>query len=109
MTMNEYTVISGETYTVTAASADRALDVFHIEQGNMYGDLFPGETCEDGETDTFTMPYTAPVRDLLTALDNVGIVLGHWYAAHQDEEDEDALAALEVLFGAAAAIRGTVN
>jgi len=63
MTMNTYTVVSGETYTVTAETADRALGVFHVWQGNIDGELFDGETCEDGETDTFTLPDTAPRPD----------------------------------------------
>jgi hypothetical protein len=63
MTLNTYTVMSGETYTVTAANADRARDVFLIEYGYMDGELVPGESCSSGDGETITLPDAAPTPD----------------------------------------------
>ena len=68
MTLNTYTVMSGEAYSVTAANAERARDVFLIEYGYLDGELVPGESCSSGDGETITLPEMAPVNlgDVLT-------------------------------------------
>jgi hypothetical protein len=60
MTMNTYTVISGEVHEVTAANQKRALEVFAICEGLEEGKLINGETCGHGEGETIVLPDTAP-------------------------------------------------
>ena len=55
------------------------------------------------------MPAPAPVAALLTALDAISWILDDWYAAHDGDGPNDDLAAIDDLYAAAAAIRGTVN
>jgi len=112
MTMNTYNVISGDVHEVTAASEERALEVFYIWNGYQDGDLTDGETCGHGDGETVVLPDTAPVAALLTALDAVSWIMENWYAAHEDDDSEE-LALVDALYAAAhaaaAAIRGTVN
>jgi hypothetical protein len=113
MTMNTYTVISGDAHEVTAASEERALAVFHIWNGCEDGELTPGETCGHGDGETIVLPDDAPITDLLRALDSVSWILENW----QEERERivcinggnDDLDALDALWAAVAAIRGTVN
>ena len=107
MTIKTFTVMSGETYEVTAANAERAREVFLIEYGYEDGELIAGETCGHGDGETVVLPDTAPVDALLTALDAVGWILDNWYAAQDDENDD--LLAIDALWAAAAAIRKDVN
>jgi len=109
MTMNTYTVISGEVHDVTAASEQRALEVFHIWNGYQDGELIDGETCGHGDGETVVLPDAAPVAELLTALDQVSWILENWqdaYAEVSDEDDtSDTFTAIDALWAAAAAIR----
>ena len=115
MTMNTYTVMSGEAYSVTAANADRAREVFHIWNGYQDGELIEGETCGHGDGETVVLPDTAPIDALLTALDAVAWILENWQDAHTDaaanyeDDDNDDLAAIDALWAAAAAIRKELN
>jgi len=107
--MNTYTVISGDVHDVTAASEERALEVFHIWNGYQDGELLPGETCGHGDGETVVLPDTAPVAQLLTALGAISWILDDWYEAHDGDGPNDDLAAIDDLYAAAAAIRGDVN
>jgi len=115
MTLNTYTVISGEVHDVTAASEERALEVFHIWNGYQDGELIDGETCGHGNGETVVLPDTAPVLNLLTALDEVSWILENWQDAHADaaanyeDDDNDDLLAIDALWNAVAAIRKEVN